>query len=213
MIYLEKGQKVFEKPELVVYEQTGERNDADMVICAKIETPEEPFCWLEAQYIAYGNVVYSISDDKELEKEILKMDPDSTINDVANAPVENVAPAVQQPQVDPAPAPQQQQPAPTSGDPVSGSGAQTVEATPPIVEPTSTSTVPTVEPASTSTPPVVPAEVIIEQPAVPTGEPVLEIPTPAPVEVVEPVVVPPAPTPTPEPVVSFTKKRIKKSIG
>lgn len=87
MIYLEQGQKLADRPELVVYEQTGERNDADMVICAKAETPTEPFCWLEAQYIAYGGLVYRVSDDKELETEILKIDPDTTFSDIATDPL------------------------------------------------------------------------------------------------------------------------------
>ncbi len=91
MIYLEQGQKLFDRPELVVYEATGERADTDMVICAKAENPSEPFCWLEAQYIAYGGVVYKISDNKELEAEILKTDPDSTINDVVANPVSDTA--------------------------------------------------------------------------------------------------------------------------
>lgn len=211
MIYLEKGQKVFEKPELVVYEQTGERNDTDMVICAKIETPEEPFCWLEAQYIAYGNVVYSISDDKELEKEILKMDPDSTINDVAAAPVEGVVspeptpvtsatstPEVV-PEVVPDPAPQQTPTPPASGEPISGSGTST----PPVTETASSS--------ASSTPEVVPEPVPEPTPEV---VPEVVVPEPAPVIPEAPAIVPTEETTVvPEAIISTSSRRGRRKLG
>ncbi len=83
MIHLDKGQVVKDHPELVVYDETGDYNDADMVRCAKISNQFEPFCWYEAQYISYGGMVYSISDDTQLATEIAKIDPDTTIMEVA----------------------------------------------------------------------------------------------------------------------------------
>jgi outer membrane biosynthesis protein TonB len=79
MIYLEQGQNVAENEDLVVYDATGDYNDADMVICAKRETPFEPYCRFEAQFIAYGGVVYAINDEKKLLEEIQKVDPDTAI--------------------------------------------------------------------------------------------------------------------------------------
>ncbi len=79
MIYLEQGQQVAENEDLVVYDATGDYNDADMVICAKRETPFEPYCRFEAQFIAYGGVVYAINDEKKLLEEIQKVDPDTAI--------------------------------------------------------------------------------------------------------------------------------------
>jgi hypothetical protein len=212
MIYLEQGQKVLDRPELVVYEPTGERNDIDMVICAEAKNPSEPFCWLEAQYIAYGGLVYKISDDKELEAEILKIDPDSTINDVATEPV--VAPENFSEQVN-SPAdhsvntsvPEVQVDEPTSftpvepvapsvpeiGTPISETSTSTSPITSPVesvsVEPTVT---PNVDNVSTSTWPIV--EPIIET----IIEPAANI---APVESVA------------DPIVSFIKRKIKKNLS
>lgn len=79
MVNLQQGQSVAERDDLVVYESTGEYNDADMVICALAETPAEPYCRLEAQFIAYGGLVYAISDEKQLLEEVQKIDPETTL--------------------------------------------------------------------------------------------------------------------------------------
>lgn len=79
MINLQQGQSVAERDDLVVYESTGEYNDTDMVICALAETPSEPYCRLEAQFIAYGGLVYAISDEKQLLEEVQKIDPETTL--------------------------------------------------------------------------------------------------------------------------------------
>lgn len=81
MINLQQGQSVAERDDLVVYESTGEYNDADMVICALAETPAEPYCRLEAQFIAYGGLVYAISDEKQLLEEVQKIDPETTLSE------------------------------------------------------------------------------------------------------------------------------------
>lgn len=75
MIYLTKGQKLFENPSMVVYEPTGYYEDNSTVICASALLPEEPVCRFEAKFIAYGSMVYAITDEKQLLEEILKLDP------------------------------------------------------------------------------------------------------------------------------------------
>lgn len=203
MIYLEKGQKLKDREDLVVYEATGERNDTDMVICAKVETPDEPFCWLEAQYITYGGLVYSISDDAELEKEILKIDPDSTINDVAEAPVESVvveesAPATSStattPETVPDPIPQTPT-SPASGEPISASGTTT----PPVTD-TASST-------ASSTPETVPEPIPEVIPEVVMPEPTPAIPEASSVTPGEESVV------VPEVVISTSSRRGRRKIG
>ncbi len=77
MIHLEKGQKLFDTEGMVVYDQTGFYNDGDSIICAMAFAPEEPVCRYEAQYIAYGNMVYNISDPAQLLEEVKKLDPAS----------------------------------------------------------------------------------------------------------------------------------------
>lgn len=77
MIYLKKGQTLFDNPGMVVYDQTGYYDDGTSIICAPIFAPEEPACRYEAKYIAYGGVVYSISNEEELLKQILELDPKS----------------------------------------------------------------------------------------------------------------------------------------
>lgn len=77
MIYLKKGQPLFENPGMVVYDSTGYYNDGDSVVCAPVFAPEEPACRYEAQYIAYGGIIYSVSDPDELMKQVLAIDPKS----------------------------------------------------------------------------------------------------------------------------------------
>ena len=77
MIYLTKGQKLADNQSMVVYDSTGYYNDGDSVICASAGTPDEPACRYEAKFIAYGGLVYSISDEDELLEQILKLDPKS----------------------------------------------------------------------------------------------------------------------------------------
>ena len=77
MIYLKKGQTLLDNPGMVVYDSTGYYNDGDSIVCAPIFAPEEPACRYEAQYIAYGGMIYSVSDQDELMKKILEIDPKS----------------------------------------------------------------------------------------------------------------------------------------
>jgi hypothetical protein len=75
MLYLEKGQKLFDNEGMVVYDQTGYYNDDDSIICAMVYSPEEPVCRYEAKFVAYGNNVYNITDPEKLLEEIKKIDP------------------------------------------------------------------------------------------------------------------------------------------
>ncbi len=77
MIYLTKGQKLFENPGMVVYDQTGYYNDGDSVICAGATSPDEPACRYEAKFVAYGGMVYSVADPDALMEQILALDPKS----------------------------------------------------------------------------------------------------------------------------------------
>lgn len=197
MIYLEQGQKVLDKPELVVYEATGERNDTDMVICAEATNPGEPFCWLEAQYIAYGGLVYKISDDKELESEILKIDPESTINDVAADPIvspDSVVEPVSEPVIEIKPSAAE----PISDTVTSPTQSEVLQEVPDAVvgEPASTSTSPVVEPA---------IEPVIEEIVEPVVEPVMQ---PIVESIIEPAIEASPTSSVPE--ISFTKRKPKK---
>lgn len=77
MIYLTKGQQLFDNPGMVVYDQTGYYDDGSSVVCAAAHTPEEPLCRYEAKFIAYGNLVYNITDPEELMKQVLEIDSKS----------------------------------------------------------------------------------------------------------------------------------------
>ncbi len=75
MIYLTKGQKLFENPSLVVYDPTGYYNDGDSVVCAGVTSPNVPICRYEAKFVAYGGIVYSVADPDALMEQILAIDP------------------------------------------------------------------------------------------------------------------------------------------
>lgn len=95
MIYLTKGQTLFDNTSMVVYDPTGYYEDGASVICASTHAPEDPICRYEAKFIAYGNLVYNITEPEKLTEEILKIDPKSLFGknnkDVAlDAVVENI---------------------------------------------------------------------------------------------------------------------------
>ena len=77
MIYLKKGQKLFNNEGMVVCGSTGYYEDGATVLCAMAVSPEEPVYSYEAKYIAYGDQVYNISDEDLLMEEIKKIDPES----------------------------------------------------------------------------------------------------------------------------------------
>ncbi len=79
MIYLTKGQKLFNNEGLVVYDPTGYYEDGATVVCAMIFNPEEPVCRYEAKFIAYGDQVYNISDEEKLVEEIKKIDSETLL--------------------------------------------------------------------------------------------------------------------------------------
>lgn len=77
MIYLKKGQKLFNNEGMVVLDPTGYYEDGATVICAMYHLPNEPVCSYEARYVAYGDQVYNITDEKKLMEEIVKIDPNT----------------------------------------------------------------------------------------------------------------------------------------
>ncbi len=77
MIYLTKGQPLYDNTSMVVYDQTGYYEDGASVICAASYAPEDPVCRYEAKFIAYGNMVYTVSEPEKLMAEILAIDPKS----------------------------------------------------------------------------------------------------------------------------------------
>lgn len=77
MIYLTKGQPLFDNAGMVVSSPSGYYNDGDSVVCAMYHMPDEPVCLYEAKFVAYGNTVYEITDQEKLMEEVLKIDPAS----------------------------------------------------------------------------------------------------------------------------------------
>lgn len=77
MIFLTKGQTLYDNPGMVIYDQTGYYEDGDSVICAAVSFPEEPVCRYEAKFIAYGSMVYTIADPDLLLEEVKKINPDT----------------------------------------------------------------------------------------------------------------------------------------
>ena len=95
MIFLTKGQTLYDNPGMVTYDPTGYYEDGDSVICAVAAFPEEPVCRYEAKFIAYGNMVYNITDPDALLEEVKKISPDTLFgktnaDKVASDIVENI---------------------------------------------------------------------------------------------------------------------------
>jgi hypothetical protein len=168
MIYLRKGQPLADNSGMVMYDPTGYYNDGDSVICAPAGVPDEPACRYEAKFVAYGGLVYSISDPDELMEQILRLDPNTlfgkdTKQVAVDRAVEQIVPQMAGVVDDPATAtstpatniPPDTQIA-TTTPPVITPPITTSTTTPPFVLPdTGTSTTTPPFTASTSTPPLV----------------------------------------------------------
>jgi hypothetical protein len=75
MIYLTKGQPLYDNPGIVVCDNTGYYEDGSSVLCAMAFAPDEPVSRFEAKFIAFGPMVYNISEPEKLLEEIQKIDP------------------------------------------------------------------------------------------------------------------------------------------
>ena len=175
MILITKGQPLYDNPGMVVYDATGYYEDGTSIVCAAATAPEEPLVRYEAKFVAYGGMVYTITDPEQLMAEVVKIDPQSLFGKtneqmVVNDMVQTIE-TIESPEV-----PGQTEAPETP-----------LEPTPePIETPTTPEPTPTPEPAPTPTPEPAPTPEV--QPA-PTPEP-----TPAPI--IEPVVETPAPAET-----------------
>jgi len=166
MILLTKGQALFDNPNMVVYDPTGYYEDGSSVVCASALSPEEPLARYEAKFIAYGGMVYTITDPEQLMAEVLKIDPQSlfgktneqaviddlvekietiespelpTENEVLEPPIETTpepAPAPELPESQPTPAPEPTPAPQPTPDPTPTPVVEPVIETPAPVEPT-----------------------------------------------------------------------------
>jgi Flp pilus assembly CpaF family ATPase len=166
MIYLTKGQTLFENPSMVVFESSGYYEDGSPVVCASAQLPDEPVCRFEAKFIAYGPQVYSIADEAILMEEVSKINPDSLfgktkdeievdemVSDIEMVDTadrtDSTPPVAVEPEVEPTNTPQV---VPPMVDPVAAS-------TVPIVDPSTSTTTPIIDvtlPEATTTPPIIP---------------------------------------------------------
>jgi len=190
MIYLTKGQKLFGNEGMVVYDQTGYYEDNAPIVCAMVFAPEDSVCRYEAKFVAYGDTVYSITDESVLMEQVNAIDPNSLFGKTSvdikeDKKIEEIETVDQseakevkdeekeEPELDPEPIPEKE-PVP-------------VPESEPILEP---------EPTPTPEPEVIPA-------------PVPEVPTEVVPEIV-PNIVPIPETPTEQVVRLFNKKTKRK---
>lgn len=183
MIYLTKGQKLFNNEGMVVCDPTGYYEDGSTVACAVFHSPDEPVYRYEAKFIAYGDQVYNASDQDKLMEEIVKIDPESLLGKTQEeVSVDKMIEKIQ-----------------TVDNP-------TPELTPETINETSKPTTPpTPEPAPDVVPEPTP-EVLTEQP---TPEPEV-IPTQEVIPEIVPDVVPE--TPIDAPVSVLTRKNKRKLV-
>lgn len=74
MIFLKKGQNLIDHPGLVIYDPTGYYEDDATITCASVLAPDEPLFRYEAKFVAYGGMVYAITNEEELMKQVMKLD-------------------------------------------------------------------------------------------------------------------------------------------
>jgi len=156
MIYLTKGQTLFENPSMVVFESSGYYEDGSTVVCASAHLPDEPVCRFEAKFIAYGPQVYSIADEAILMEEISKINPDSLFGKTKDEiEVDEIVSDIEMvDRVDRT----------DSTPPAKANPIDEAQDVPVIIEPVATSTAPVIDPLTSTTTPI--TDVVI--PDVPT---------------------------------------------
>lgn len=78
MIHIEKDSEIFGEANLRVATATGDYEDGALIEFYNIENPDVVAGSFQAQYIKYGNMVYTYNGHMELGNAILKIDPEST---------------------------------------------------------------------------------------------------------------------------------------
>ncbi len=223
MIYLKKGQTLADNPGMVVYDPTGYYNDGDSIVCAPVFAPEEPACRYEAQYIAYGGMIYSVSNPDELMEQILKIDPETLFGkDSKQVALDKMVDQI---------VPQAKTPV---GQETFGADEDSNSTTTPTAVLPENSPTPSPTPVATSTPPVSTPEVAPSPTPTPSPSPTPSpeaSPSPTPVATSTPPVstpeVTPSPSPSPSPtgpnngsdnstttdeIIAFAKKKIVKKL-
>lgn len=83
MISITTGAPIPEQNDLVVYSQSGNYADTDLILCAETGNPLQPTAMLQAQYVRYGAIVYHFNTPETLGEALLALDLDSTHDAVA----------------------------------------------------------------------------------------------------------------------------------
>jgi hypothetical protein len=78
MIHIDQDQTISENSNLRVMTPTGDYEDSTLIEFYDVSAPAIVSGAFQAQYVKYGNMVYTFNDPIELGKEILKIDPTST---------------------------------------------------------------------------------------------------------------------------------------
>jgi hypothetical protein len=82
MVPITKGQPVKDDDSMVVVSDNGQYGDADLIMCAHKDAPDVPTAMLQAQYVAYGGIVYRYNTPEELGKAVFALDPAATLDAV-----------------------------------------------------------------------------------------------------------------------------------
>lgn len=189
MIYLKKGQVLKDNPTLVVYDSTGYYRDEDSIICSSVILPEEPVCRFEAKFVAYGGIVYSISNPEELMAEVLKIDPETLFgktndNIAVDKMVQDIVP--QESGVVEQDIPQQEEVVPEETIPEEETPTEEIPPPPEIIIPEEPITPPIIDNTSTTTSTTTP-ETIIPPVVEPVVEPIPVTPTSTPETSIPPI--------------------------
>ncbi len=83
MVTITSGKGVPENPTLIVVSPDGDYADTDSILCAEPDASTLPVAIFEAQFVRYGSMVYRYNTPEELGKDVLAIDPSSTLDAVA----------------------------------------------------------------------------------------------------------------------------------
>lgn len=84
MVHIEKGQKIPQNEDLIVYSPTGDYDEEQLIECGTISQPDFAVCAYQAQFVKYGSIVYRFNTSEELGAELIKVDPSSNHKAVAD---------------------------------------------------------------------------------------------------------------------------------
>jgi hypothetical protein len=83
MITITKGEALKDLPNMLVYSESGDYEETDLIECASIDSPKLPVAAYQAQFVKFGNVVYHQQQPLTFDQ-VAALEINAPVDDVIN---------------------------------------------------------------------------------------------------------------------------------